>query len=66
MPDTQQVHHYHHHDPEPITYGLEVTRTTRGYTYTVTVKGGSDPALILREVQNLTAQLEERYPKEAA
>lgn len=65
MPEAQQVHHYHHSDPEPITYAVEVTRTTRGYTYTVSVKGGSDPALIMREVSNLTAQLETKYPKDA-
>lgn len=62
--DTQQVHHYHHHLPEPVSFSVEVSRTTRGYTYTVSVKGGTDPALLMREVQNLTQQLETIYPKE--
>lgn len=64
MTETQQVHHYHHHIPEPISYGVEVSRTTRGHTYTVSVKGVMDPAILLREVKAITDQLEAAYPKE--
>lgn len=40
--DAQEVHHYHHTDPGPVTVDLKVAHTTRGDTWEIDVKGAAD------------------------
>jgi len=42
MPD--EVHHYHHTDPAPVTIDLKVAHTTRGDTWEIEVKSAPTPA----------------------
>lgn len=36
-----EVHHYHHTDPAPITVDVKVAHTTRGDTWEIDVKGAA-------------------------
>ena len=36
---SEDVHHYHHTDPGPVTVDLKVAHTTRGDTWEIDVKG---------------------------
>ena len=36
---SDEVHHYHHHDPSDPTMTVEISRTTRGVTYDLKVQG---------------------------
>lgn len=59
-----ESHVYHHNDPTPVSFDVEVARNTKGFNWTIKVRDCQDKDQLFELLEYITSQLSEKYPKE--